>query len=104
MAIRPNEADDMIGLGIAHWAQSVVGSHQSTRGYFNFGTLQRQVEGKGGGTKPLEAEAMAVEGIFREREEVKSSAPDMDKLTERVYQLLRREIRLEHERRGGDRP
>jgi len=104
MAIRPYEADDMIGLGIAHWAQSVVGSHQSTRGYSKFGILRREVEGRAEGIEPLEAEAMAVERVFREEEEVKSSAPDMDKLTERVYQLLRREIRLEHERRGGDRP
>ncbi len=103
MVIRPYEAHNMIGFDIARWAQSVVGSHQSTRRYSNFGLLQREVESQAEGIEPLEAEAMAVEGIFREREEDKSSAPDMDKLTERVYQLLRREIRLEHERRGGDR-
>jgi len=93
----------MMGLNAAQWAQSVVGSYQSTRGYFNFGTLQRQVEVERGGTEPLEAEAMAVERVFREEEEVKSPGPDIGALTERVYQFLRREIRLDNERRGGDR-
>jgi hypothetical protein len=92
----------MIGLGAARWAKSLQRDRQTYRGYFNFGTLQRQAEGRGEGTEPLEAEALAVEGVFREREEVKPPAPDIGKLTERVYQLLRREIRLEHERKGGD--
>ena len=88
----------MKGLNIARWVQSLQRARQPYKGYYTFGSLQRQAEG----IEALEAEAMAVEGVFREVEEVNPSSPDIEGLTEKVYQLLKREMRIEHERRGGD--
>ncbi len=92
----------MKGLNIARWVQSLQRARQPYKGYYTFGSLQRQAEGRTEGIEALEAEAMAVEGVFREVEEVNPSSPDIEGLTEKVYQLLKREMRIEHERRGGD--
>ena len=93
----------MIGLDIARWAQSLQRARQPFRGYHNLGSLQLQAGGETEAPQSLEAEAMAVERAFTEEGEAGLPSLDVGKLAEMVYGLFRREVRLENERRGGDR-